>query len=135
MKMPNHISIAFFWLCMSVFAPAQASTISGRIVDAQGAAIANARILIHWDSSGSKIGISDNIGIQQDISVLTDHSGKYEAAVPGGFYDLFVSGQAFTPTAAKVRVQPGQRITFDARLSVDPTVMKELGDQFGSPRP
>jgi hypothetical protein len=45
---------------------------------------------------------------------------------PAGFYDLFVSAMAFTPTAAKVRVKQGQRMTFNANLRVDPLVSKEL---------
>jgi hypothetical protein len=53
-------------LCASFVANAQRqSGITGEIVDSAGAAIANARVLVHWDSAGSTVGPSDNIGIQR----------------------------------------------------------------------
>jgi hypothetical protein len=33
--------------------------------DSEGAAIANARVLVHWDPSGSNY-LKDNLGIKQD---------------------------------------------------------------------
>jgi hypothetical protein len=89
--------------------------------------IANARVLVHWDSSGSTVGLTDNIGTQQDVIVVTDTNGQYSANVPAGFYDVFVSAMAFSPTAARVRVKQGRNLTFTARLRVDPLIEKELG--------
>jgi hypothetical protein len=114
-------------LCASFVANAQRqSGITGEIVDSAGAAIANARVLVHWDSAGSTVGLSDNIGIQHDVIVMTDASGRHSAGVPGGFYDVFVSAMAFTPTAAKVRVKKEQRITYNSTLRSDPLVSREL---------
>jgi len=107
-------------------APEPQSIIAGRIVDSEGAAIAEARVLVHWDSAGSTVGLSDNIGIQQDLVVTTDANGRYAANVPAGFYDVFVSAMAFTPTAAKVRVKQARRTTYNSALKVDPLVVKEL---------
>jgi hypothetical protein len=42
---------------------------SGQVTDSEGAVIANARVLVHWDPSGSTVGLSDNIGIKQDVTV------------------------------------------------------------------
>src|SRR5580658_6664487 len=103
--------------------------ITGQVTDSEGAAIANARVLVHWDSSGRTVGLTNNIGITQDVSVMTDASGNYSASVPAGFYDVFVSAMAFTPTAAKVRVKEGQHATFSTRLRADPLVTKELGHE------
>jgi hypothetical protein len=64
-------------------------------------------VIVHWDSSGSTVGLRDNIGIKQDVIVVTDASGQYSANVPAGFYDVFVSAMAFTPIAAKVIVKEG----------------------------
>lgn len=105
------------------------TVIAGQIADSEGAAIAGARVLIHWDSSGSTVGLTDNIGTKQDMIVVTDPSGNYSVGVPAGFYDVFVSAMAFTPTATKVRVKKGQRTTFNAKLQADPLVSKELGDE------
>jgi hypothetical protein len=113
-------------LCVSLVAAGQPqSGITGEIVDSEGAAIANARVLVHWDSAGSTVGLSDNIGIQHDVIVTTDSNGRYLAEVPAGFYDVFVSAMAFTPTAAKVRVKK-DRITYNSTLRPDPLVSREL---------
>ena len=113
-------------LCVSLVAAGQPqSGITGEIVDSEGAAIANARVLVHWDSAGSTVGLSDNVGIQHDVTVTTDSNGRYLAEVPAGFYDVFVSAMAFTPTAAKVRVKK-TRITYNSRLRPDPLVSHEL---------
>jgi len=122
-------SIAALWLafiCFSLLTAAQQSEISGQITDSEGAALANARVLVHWDSSGSTVGLRDNIGIKQDLAVLTDSNGHYSAVVPPGFYDVFVSAMAFTPTAAKVRVKEGHATTLSRKLKVEPLVSKEL---------
>ena len=92
--------------------------------------IANARVLVHWDSSGSTVGLSDNIGIKRDEIVVTDASGKYSANVPPGFYDVFVSAMAFAPAATKVRVKTGTPATFNTKLNVDPLVSKELAHEI-----
>lgn len=102
------------------------SELSGKIVDPNGAAIAHARVLLHWDSAGSAVGLSDNIGIDQDMSVSTDASGRYSMKVPAGFYDIFVSAMAFTPSAAKVRVKTNKRSTYNVTLRLDPLVSREL---------
>jgi len=101
--------------------------IIGQITDSSGAAIASARVLVHWDSSGSAVGLTDNIGVKQDLLVVTDAGGRYSANVPAGFYDVFVSAPAFTPIAAKVIVKQGQKAILNAKLYVDPLVSKEVG--------
>ena len=99
------------------------STLTGQVTDSEGAVIANARVLLHWDSSGSAVG---HLGFKQDVIVATDASGHYSADVPAGFYDVFVSAPAFTPIAAKVIVKE-QKVIFNAKLYVDPLVSKEIG--------
>jgi hypothetical protein len=113
-------------LCLPVAATEQQSKISGQIVDSEGASISNARVIVHWDASGSAVGLRDNIGIQQDLIVTSDDAGRYSANVPAGFYDVFVSAMAFTPRAAKVRVRQEQSTTYNSRLTADPLVSKEL---------
>jgi hypothetical protein len=99
-------------------------TITGRITDSDGAVIAQARVLVHWDPSGGRSGVTK---ATQDLNILADDSGVYSASVPVGFYDVFVSAPAFTPVAAKVIVKEGQRTVFNAKLYVDPLVSKEIG--------
>jgi hypothetical protein len=118
------------FLCISWLSANPKSSISGQVTDSEGAVIANARVLVHGDSSGSAVGLGDNIGIKQDVIVATDTSGQYSANVPPGFYDVFVSAGAFTPTATKVRVKEGEAATFSTKLKVDPLVSKEIGHEI-----
>jgi hypothetical protein len=117
------IAVAFVFL-LGHSAESQ-SAIRGRVIDSEGAAIAKARVLVHWDSSGSSY--TANVGTTQDVSVLTDANGDYSAGVPAGFYDVFVTAGMFTPAAAKVIVRQGQRVTFSVKLKIDPLVSKEIG--------
>jgi hypothetical protein len=122
--------VAFLTMLGGLFAicaVAQQSAITGQVHDSEGAAIAKARILVHWDSSGSTVGLTDNIGLPQDETTLSDTSGHFFLTVPPGFYDLFVTAQAFTPVAAKVRVKNAP-VEFDVSLHADPKVSKEMVD-------
>src|SRR6476646_10304316 len=89
----KHLSftVALLLLSVSFVAAQQQSGIAGQFVDSEGAAIANARVLVHWDSAGSKVGLSDNVGIQNDIIMTTDAGGRYSAEVPTGFYDASIA--------------------------------------------
>lgn len=120
------LALAVVFLCISFAAAQQESGITGKITDDQGAGIRNARVLFHWDPAGSEVGLKDNIGIKQDVTATTDEDGKYSVDIPPGFYDVFVSSMAFTPTAAKVRVKTGQRATYNSKLKVDAVVSREL---------
>jgi hypothetical protein len=127
-------ALVLVFLCLSCLSAAPQSAITGQITDSEGAVIANARVFVHWDSSGSTVGVRDNIGTKQDVIAVTDTNGQYLANIPAGFYDVFVSAMAFTPTAAKVRVKQGQRTTFSTKLRADPLVVKELGHHiYGVP--
>jgi hypothetical protein len=120
-------ALALVFLCLaSLFADAY-SAITGQITDSEGAVIANARLLVHWDASSNAVSPRNDIGIKQDLIVVTDASGHYSANVPTGFYDVFVSAPGFTPIAAKVIVKQGQKAVLNAKLYVDPLVSKEIG--------
>jgi hypothetical protein len=115
-------ALVLVFLCLAWLSANPQSAITGQITDSEGAVIAKARVLVHLDPVGSTVGLTDNIGAAQDISVVTDDSGRYSASVPSGFYDVFVTATGFTPTAAKVRVRQGQRATYSTKLRADPLV-------------
>jgi hypothetical protein len=102
------------------------------VKDANGAAIAGARIVIHWDPAGNGVGLTSNVGIKEDLQLETDQAGRYSAELPPGFYDVFVSSRAFSPDCRKVRLKPGKTASPDFRLRVDPLVTVEIGDRFES---
>ena len=104
--------------------------INGAVTDSQGAAIAKARIVFHWDPSGSTVGLSTNVGLAEDLVVWTDEKGLLAAELPPGFYDLFVSAPGFSPSCQKVRVREGDPVVVKVQLRVNALVIRELGDKF-----
>jgi hypothetical protein len=97
MKRRAGIFVAFL-AAFAFVVPASAQTrFSGAVKDSEGAVISGARIFIHWDSSGSKVGLTSNVGINEDRSFLTDGNGSFSVELPPGFYDIFVSAMAFSP--------------------------------------
>jgi len=100
--------------------------VSGRVLDSEGAAIADARVLVHWDNSGTNIGLSSNVGVKADVSVNTDQYGRFQVSLPPGFYDVFVSSPAFSPVALKIRVKEQVASPLEVRLRADPLVMAEI---------
>lgn len=117
-------ALVLVFLCFAWLSADPQSAINGQITDSEGAAIANARVLVHWDSSSPKTARG---GLTQDVSAFADSRGMYSATVPTGFYDVFVSAPAFTPIAAKVILRQGQKATLNAKLNVDPLLSKEVG--------
>jgi hypothetical protein len=130
----NHpiITTLVLFLCISSISARPQSEIVGQVTDSEGAVLAKARVLLHWDPSGSTVGLMDNIGTKQDVTALTDANGNYSFTVPPGFYDVFVSAMSFTPASAKIRVKQGHRATFNTKLRVDPLVSKELGHEISA---
>jgi hypothetical protein len=110
-------------LLMSAFA-CEAATLSGTVRDSEGAVIAKAHIVIHWDSAGSNY-LGDNVGIKEDITVSADSDGKFSLELPPGFYDVFVTATAFTPYCEKIRLKDRSK-AFDVKLTVSPVASNEL---------
>lgn len=123
-------AVAFIIVLLTVptaLSSAQAvSMISGTVTDSEGAVISKAMILVHWDPSGSQVGLKDNIGVKEDLKTTTDAVGRFSISVPPGFYDLFVSSMAFSPACRKVRVKADKPQEITIRLRVDPVVSREL---------
>ncbi len=110
------------------------SALKGTVTDLSGGAIEGAVIIIHWDSSGSTVGLHSNVGIKEDVVVRTSPHGGFSVNLPPGFYDVFVSAMAFTPACQKVRIREGSAVIFDRRLQVNGLVIDEIGDKyFGTP--
>jgi hypothetical protein len=110
--------------------PAANGTLKGVVRDSEGAAIRHATVRVHWDDSGAGVGLKTNVGIKQDLTANTNERGEFSVDVPSGFYDVFISANAFTPQCRKVRVRPGETASFSPKLNADPIVTTELGDRF-----
>jgi hypothetical protein len=103
--------------------------LSGRITDSHGVTIPGGFLIVHWDPSGSDIGLASNIGLREDLNVRVDKTGVYSVMVPPGFYDVFVSFPGFEPFSRKVRIRPGGSETLNSKLAVSLLVTKELADK------
>jgi len=126
------VGFAFFAVVafMAAVPVAAQNKITGSITDSQGAAILGARIFIHWDHSGSEVGLTTNSGIKQDVVLTTNASGAFSTNLPPGFYDVFISAAAFSPDCRKVRLNTGQTLTLNPKLNISALVIKEIGDKI-----
>jgi hypothetical protein len=115
----------FFLILLLAALPAKAATLSGTVLDSEGAVIANAHVIVHWDSSGSNY-LKDNLGIKQDITAASDSSGQFSLELPPGFYDVFVTSPAFSPHCEKIRLKGNEAKTYRVRLKVSEVTSKEL---------
>src|SRR5260370_36730784 len=120
--------LALFFLS-SHFTDPPRSRLKGKVTDSQGAVIASARVLVHWDPSGSQVGLNSNVGIKEDLTLTTGDLGEFETDLPPGFYDLFVSAAAFSPVCQKIRLTASVHPPVDFKLKADPIVGKELGHE------
>jgi hypothetical protein len=117
----------FITLFLTCSIPVFSETFKGTVNDSAGGAIPGTLIVVHWDSSGSTVGLSSNVGIKDDLFLKTDTNGSFAIELPPGFYDVFVSIRAFTPVCRKVRIKAGKEFVYNPRLNVDPLVTAELG--------
>jgi Carboxypeptidase regulatory-like domain len=106
-------------------ASVKAATLSGTVRDSEGAIIAKAHVVIHWDSSGSNY-LKDNVGIKEDITVTTDAKDEFSLDLPPGFYDVFVSAISFSPRCDKIRLEGNETKKYEAKLKLSPATSKEL---------
>ncbi len=112
-------------LLLASVTSAEGATLSGTVRDSQGAVIAKAHVVVHWDSSGSNY-LKDNIGIKQDITATTDSNGEFSLDLPPGFYDVFISATAFSPQCEKLRLKDSEVKRYQVKLNVSPVTSKEL---------
>jgi hypothetical protein len=119
----NFTRLSFLFLLSAL--ATSAATLSGTVRDRSGAVIASAHIVVHWDASGSNY-LKDNIGVKQDVTLTTDSNGHFSIDLPPGFYDIFVSATAFSPSCEKVRIKREETKNLDARLKLSPVTSKEL---------
>ena len=101
--------------------------LQGVITDSAGTLLTDAQLVVHWDPSGSKSGLTTNVGIPEDRFLKSDTHGAFYAEIPPGFYDVLVTAPGFSPDCRKIRLQPAQNATFNSKLHADPLVTKELG--------
>jgi hypothetical protein len=109
--------VALVIVAFTLAAPAWAQNhLTGTVRDSAGGVISGAHIFIHWDPSGSTVGLTTNVGIKQDLTITTDANGSFSAELPPGFYDVLVSATAFSPDCRKIRLKARETVTYNAKI-------------------
>ena len=111
----KHLTLLF--LLALVPLSVRAATLSGTVVDSQGAVIPKAYLSVHWDSVGLD-GVKDNLGTSDNKTVTTDATGHFSLELPAGVYDVFVSAAGFAPHCEKITLTVKGNLRYEARLSV-----------------
>jgi hypothetical protein len=95
--------------------------LTGTVTDSEGAAIGNAYLVVHPDSSD-----------QRDTTILhSDKEGHFQTNLELGFYDVCVMSPAFTAECKKIRVKSAAPTTARFKLKIATEVLEALGDKFG----
>jgi carboxypeptidase family protein len=126
--------VAFGLLAISTAMPAAQNApakilLQGMVTDSTGKLLTDAQLVVHWDPSGSKRGLTTNVGIPEDRFLKTDTHGTFYAEIPPGFYDILVTAPGFSPECRKIRLKAAQSATLNSKLQLDPLVDEELGNQ------
>ena len=116
----NSLRVSLILLIAAV--STHAATLSGTIRDSEGAAIANAHVIIHWDSTSR----NHNVGISEDKVFSTDVNGKFSLELPPGLYDIFVAATASSPHCEKIRMKGSEPSTYEIRLKVSEVASEGL---------
>ena len=107
----------WFLLVLLTVVSAHAATLSGTVVDYVGAAVPDARVIIHWDSLGLD-GVTDNAGLKDDTIAATNATGHFSLELPPGVYDVFVAAAGFFPHCEKLSVKGTGTRPYMVRLKV-----------------
>jgi hypothetical protein len=107
----------------------------GTVRDSSDTPISGAMVLIHWDSAGSMVGLTDNVGVMADLTARTKDDGTFSVDLPPGFYDIFAAAAAFTPTCRKIRIKPGKIVNIAFRMNADSLYTAEMGNRVETVHP
>jgi len=130
MSLPVKFCALLFVIASAVPSIAANAALKGVVADSEGAVIPHAHIMVHWDRSGSSVALKSNVGMEKDLRLEADEKGEYEAELPPGFYDVFIYSDAFSPECRKLRIKPGETVTYSPKLKLDHMITTVLGDTF-----
>lgn len=111
-------------LCSASPSPPPSEVVTA-VLTPEGARIKGAMVLFHVDKAG-EIPPSD----RTDVTGTTGPDGLAGAKLRPGFYDVFVTGEGFSPQCRKIFVEAVKPMRLTFHLGADPLVMQRLGDVF-----
>ena len=104
------VLMIIFGLAPCLRAQGAEATLSGKVTDSSGAAVANARVSARSLATG------------QSTEAQTDLAGTYRLAkLPPGEYEVTVSAEGLATKIGNVTLAAGASLTFNAALSVLPS--------------
>src|ERR1700678_3073031 len=107
--------VAFLLAFMSVGWSGRDCKMTGRVVDATGAGVSNASVVVYtWSRGNAGSSALQNVG-----SFVTDGFGEFHASFPAGTYDILAASRGLLPTAARVRLTSGAT-GVSLQLQMDP---------------
>ncbi|GGG82142.1 TonB-dependent receptor [Edaphobacter dinghuensis] len=108
-KLPLVVTILTISLAISAHAQIVGGTISGTVTDSTGAALANAKVLVHNDETGN----------ERNLTTASD--GRYSApSIPVGTYTISAELAGFSPAhRIGIPLTVGQSKQIDLTLSLD----------------
>jgi len=112
-------------LLLLVTCSTKAATLSGTVLDSEGAVIPNAHVIVHWDSIDSNY-LKDSHATTQDITATSDSDGHFSLELAPGFYDVFVTARGFFPHCEKIRLKGKEVKSYEIKLKVSRAISIEL---------
>jgi hypothetical protein len=67
--------------------------------------------------------------MQVDTSHPSKEDGTFKVDLPPGFYDVFATAIAFSPTCRKIRIKRGEDQEVALHLNADPLYTAEMGSR------
>ena len=86
--------------------PESRGTLKGDVVDAEGAPIQTAFVLVHRSTADDKHG-------------YPDQRGSFEIDLTPGLYDIFIAADGFAPQCKVIEIKAFQLMSYHAILQVD----------------
>jgi len=106
----------------NVLAVSAEATLSGTLLDPQGAAVPNAVIDLRWnDTSGEMCWTAPHCRKQRRphkrfLHVRTDNAGRFSMELSPGNYDVFAHLDGFAPTCTEVSAEADKTTTIELRF-------------------
>ncbi len=102
--------------------PAGLGILFGDVADsAQGAPIPSAYVLAHSEGGPNHV-------------LALDQLGRFDASLPAGSYDVFISADGFKPFSTRVSVIAGKPTRLEARLDASKQIMQPSAAPSSSPQ-
>jgi Carboxypeptidase regulatory-like domain len=110
------VSVLFAALGLSGTVMAQGGTLTGTVVDPQGAAVQNVYIELRWNDVGSNSYVKQRPR-KKHLATSTNSAGQFSVRLSPGDYDVFAYLDGFAPTCAVVAIFPGETAIVNLRFA------------------